>query len=160
MTPWTIACQALLSMRFSRQEYWSRLPFPSPGGLTNPGIKPKFPALAGGFFTKSPGKPLGVSVESLTLSYSYCFFVSLPISWLLEWRSVLSWVYPLYYCFSVSSIDNQITSSSPTIWIVPEKEILSLGDKWMTEALKWRRNDDKIKALSLVMSVSECHWDV
>ena len=39
-TPWTVACQAPLSMRFSRQEYWSGLPFPSPGDLPDPGIKP------------------------------------------------------------------------------------------------------------------------
>ena len=39
-TPWTIACQASLSIEFSRQEYWSGLPFPSPGNLPNPGIKP------------------------------------------------------------------------------------------------------------------------
>ena len=45
MNPWTIAHQAPLSMKFSRQEYWSGLPFPSPGDLPNPGIKPKFPAL-------------------------------------------------------------------------------------------------------------------
>ena len=40
-TPWTVALQAPLSMGFSRQEYWSGLPFPSPGDLPNPGIKPK-----------------------------------------------------------------------------------------------------------------------
>ena len=39
-TPWTVACQAPLSMEFARQEYWSGLPFPSPGGLPEPGIKP------------------------------------------------------------------------------------------------------------------------
>ena len=44
-TPWTIAHQAPLSMGFSRQEYWSGLPFPSPGDLANPGIKPRSPAL-------------------------------------------------------------------------------------------------------------------
>ena len=44
-TPWTVAHQAPLSMQFSRQEYWSRLPFPSPGNLSNPGIKPMLPAL-------------------------------------------------------------------------------------------------------------------
>ena len=44
-TPWTIACQAPLSMGFSRQEYWSGLPFPSPGHLPDPGIKPMSPAL-------------------------------------------------------------------------------------------------------------------
>jgi len=55
-TPWTIALQAPLSMQFSRQEYWSGLPFPPPGDLPNPGIKPvspTSPALAGEFFTTS-----------------------------------------------------------------------------------------------------------
>ena len=44
-TPWTVACQAPLSMGFSRQEYWSGLPFPSLGGLPDPGIKPRSLAL-------------------------------------------------------------------------------------------------------------------
>ena len=38
--PWTVACQAPLSMEFSKQEYWSGLPFPSPGDLLDPGIEP------------------------------------------------------------------------------------------------------------------------
>ena len=50
---WTVACQAFLSMGFSRQEYWSGLPFPPPGDLPNPGVKPISPALAGVFFTTS-----------------------------------------------------------------------------------------------------------
>ena len=53
-TPWTVACQAPLSIGFSRQEYWSGIPCPPPGGLPNPGIELmslKSPALAGGFFT-------------------------------------------------------------------------------------------------------------
>ena len=45
MTPWTVACQTPLSMGFSREEYWSGLPFPSPGDLPNPGIEPRSPAL-------------------------------------------------------------------------------------------------------------------
>ena len=45
VTPWTVAHQGPLSMEFSRQEYWSRLPFPSPGDLPNPGIEPASPAL-------------------------------------------------------------------------------------------------------------------
>ena len=44
-TPWTVAYQAPLSMGFSRQEYWSGLPFPSPGDLPDPGIEPGSPAL-------------------------------------------------------------------------------------------------------------------
>ena len=44
-TPWTVTCQAPLSMGFSRQEYWSGLPFPYPGDLPDPGIEPRSPAL-------------------------------------------------------------------------------------------------------------------
>ena len=44
-TPWTVAYQVPLSMGFSRQEYWSGLPFPSPGDLSDPGIEPKSPTL-------------------------------------------------------------------------------------------------------------------
>ena len=44
-TPWNVAHQAPLSMGFFRQEYWSGLPFPSPGDLPNQGIEPRFPAL-------------------------------------------------------------------------------------------------------------------
>ena len=44
-TPWTVAYQASLSMGFSRQGYWSGLPFPSSGDLPNPGIEPGSPAL-------------------------------------------------------------------------------------------------------------------
>ena len=51
VTPWTVACHAPLSMGFSRQEYGSGLPFPSPGDLPNPGIEPGSPVLARGFFT-------------------------------------------------------------------------------------------------------------
>ena len=51
VTPWTLAHQAPLSMKFPRQEYWSGLPFPSPWHLPYPGIEPMFLALVGGFFT-------------------------------------------------------------------------------------------------------------
>ena len=44
-TPWTVAYQASPSMGFSRQEYWTELPFPSPGDLPNPGIEPRSSAL-------------------------------------------------------------------------------------------------------------------
>ena len=44
-TPWTVAYQAPQSMKFSRQEYWSGLPFPSPEDLPNPGIEPGSPGL-------------------------------------------------------------------------------------------------------------------
>ena len=53
-TPWTVAHQAPLSMGFSRQEYWSGLPFPSPGGLPDPGIEPGSPALQADVLTSEP----------------------------------------------------------------------------------------------------------
>ena len=56
-TPWTVARQAFLSVEFPRQEYWSGLPFPSPGDLPNPGIKPTSPA------------SLALQVNSLLLSH-------------------------------------------------------------------------------------------
>ena len=57
-TPWTAAHQAPLSIGLSRQEYWSGLPFPSPGDLPNPGIESGSPALqADALSSKPPGKP-------------------------------------------------------------------------------------------------------
>ena len=73
VTPWTVAHKVPLSMGLSRQEYWSGLPFPSPGNPFYPRIKPAYfasPELAGGFFTTvSPGKPLGlVREQKLTVA--------------------------------------------------------------------------------------------
>ena len=58
MTPWTVAYQASEFMGFFRQEYWSGMPFPSPGDLPDPGIKPPSPALqADALPSEPPGKP-------------------------------------------------------------------------------------------------------
>ena len=57
-TPWTVAYKAPPSMGFSRQEYWSGLPFPSPGDLPDPGIELESPALqAHALPSEPPGKP-------------------------------------------------------------------------------------------------------
>ena len=57
-TPWTIAHQAPPSVEFSRQEYWSGLPFPSPGDLANPGIEPRSPAFRADALPSEPsGNP-------------------------------------------------------------------------------------------------------
>ena len=59
VTPWTVACQSPLSKGFPWREYWSGLPFPSPGDLPDVGIKPMSTALAGKFFTiEPPGKKM------------------------------------------------------------------------------------------------------
>ena len=59
VTPWTVAYQAPPSMEFSMQEYWSGLPFPSPGDLPNPGIEPGCPALQADAL---PSEPPGIEV--------------------------------------------------------------------------------------------------
>ena len=75
--PWTIARQAPLSIGFSRQEYWSGLPFPSPGDLPDPGIEPRSPVLwADTLLSKPPGKSL----------YSFLYFLHLLLPWGL-WRN-------------------------------------------------------------------------
>ena len=70
-TPWTVAYQAPLSMEFSRQEYWSRLPFPSPGDLPDPGIEPGSPTLqADALPSEPPGKHSeGPKLSKLVLLY-------------------------------------------------------------------------------------------
>ena len=81
VTSWTEVCQAPLSMGFPRQEYWSRLPFSSPD-LSNSGIEPTSPALAGRFFiTEALGKPCSYALqcrnlETLTTIYNICSSIS------------------------------------------------------------------------------------
>ena len=63
MIPQTVACQAPLSMGFSRQEYWSGLPFPSPEDLPDPGIEPGSPAFqADSLPFELQGRPLGFTL--------------------------------------------------------------------------------------------------
>ena len=73
-TPWTIACQAPLSMEFSRQEYWGGLPCPPPGGLPNPRIKPASHVCHVGrwvlYHSRHLGSPLGTALGSSCAFYS------------------------------------------------------------------------------------------
>ena len=63
---WTVAHQVPLSMEFSRQEYWSGLPFPLSGNLLNPGIERRFPALQGDSLLSEPsGKPINVQTPTI-----------------------------------------------------------------------------------------------
>ena len=67
VTPWTIACQAPLSMEFYRKEYWSGLPIPSPKDFPNPGIEPRSPALqADSLPSEPPEKPLALYKKGYT----------------------------------------------------------------------------------------------
>ena len=83
VTPWTVACQAPPSMGFSRQEYWSGVPFPSPGDLPNPGMEPGSPALqAGSLLSELPGKPyfqfMRIHLKSPLPSLLILSFFSVP----------------------------------------------------------------------------------
>ena len=112
MNPWTITCQTPLSMGFPRQEYWSRLPFPSPGDCPDPEIESVSPAFSSIFFTtESPEKPMleprpyllhylhGLLDCRHCILFIFLFFfsealliVSSNIMWVLQWYVV--------YCFS------------------------------------------------------------
>ena len=99
VTPWTVAREAPLSMGFPRQEYWSGLPFHSPGNLPNPGIKPMFPALqADSLPTEPSGKPITVWSEVAQSCLTLCdpmdcsppgFSIhEIFQAWVLEWVAI------------------------------------------------------------------------
>ena len=75
MNPWTVAHQASLSMGFPRQEYWRGLPFPSPGNLPDPGIKPRSLALQADFLlSELSGKPKVIYDDYKKALQRWCFF--------------------------------------------------------------------------------------
>ena len=76
-TPWTVACQAPLSMGLPRQEHWSGLPFPSPGDLRGSGIEPESPEKASKFFTTEPGHNWTSSYFDFVALRGFLFFPSL-----------------------------------------------------------------------------------
>ena len=87
VNPWAVAYQVPPSMGFSRQEYWSGLPFPSPGDLPNPGIEPGSPALQADALTSQPtGKPPGLYLTKLETGKQFSLF--------LTHSSVLAWGIP------------------------------------------------------------------
>ena len=92
---WAAACQAPLSMGFSRQEYWSGLPCPTPGDLPDPGIEPEsltYPALAGRFFTTgTTWEPKVLSLPQAHLTIPY-FLVLLSSSF--QPRSLMQYCLP------------------------------------------------------------------
>ena len=100
-TPWTVAHQALLSVGFSRQEYWSGLPFPSPGVLPDPGMEPGSPALQTysllpshwgslhlGYWFKEVYFCFLASLEDWALSQAP--WASVPVTGLLTWPLTLT----------------------------------------------------------------------
>ena len=109
VTPWTVAHRAPLSMGFPRQEHQSGLPFPSP----DPGIEPKSPAWAGGFFTTEPSRKC--------LYWLLCFISLRKQFWLLS-HLWYPWVQFFFFFFFLSTI---LTNSTP--WTVAYQAPLSMG---------------------------------
>ena len=97
-TPWTVSCQIPLSMEFPRQECWSRLPFPTPGDLPNPGIKPLTPALAGGFFITEPCVKLIMNIGK----YKFKDTISVQIDTILLMSNLAFYLLSFFiFCFGI-----------------------------------------------------------
>ena len=105
-TPWTVAGQAPLSMGFSRQEYWSGLPFPSPGDLPNPGTEPWSPAWqADALSSEPPGNSSSTSFKIFYIQlFQHCFpknfslIIKLPLH-LCQKSNSHTWVHFWIPCF-------------------------------------------------------------
>ena len=94
-TPWTVAHQASLFMEFSRQEYQSGLPFPFPGDLPDPGIKPMSPTLqADSLLTEPPGKPQAVKRALKTVKH-----VNYSVTTITSADDKMSWFILLTFCY-------------------------------------------------------------
>ena len=98
VTPWTVACEAPLSMGFPRQEYWSGLPFPSQSHLPNPRIEFVSPALADGFF---PTEPPGTFYHSKTNAF---LIIKINDSYSLRWTGKSGALGPLALSWIPSSL--------------------------------------------------------
>ena len=131
MIPWPAAHQAPLFMAFSRQAYWSRLPFPSPGDLPNPGIKPGFPALqADSLLTELQGKPR-------TWKQPRCPLTD-------EWIKKLWYIYTMEY---YSAIKRNVFESVLMRW-------MNLEPIMQSEVSQ----KDKYRILTHTQNLEECYW--
>ena len=116
VTTWAVACQALLSIGFPRQEYWSGLPFPSPEDLPNPEIEPRSPALQA---DSLPTDLQGNSIQSMGLDnsiiISICYYDIIQIFYCsknLLCSALLS--------FPFHPLASQIILLNPAVWLFPE----------------------------------------
>ena len=133
---WTVVYWAPLSVGFSRQKYWSRLPFPSPGDLPNPGIHSLSPALAGRFFTTEPlGSPSrlggckGTGLFPCSCWWwSLCFSSALVFSLQLE-PSIIG--HPQYYRFPSEHWDHPFS----WVFMLDDNTVCSSWQKVYTEQL-------------------------
>ena len=100
VTPWTVACQAPLSMGFSRQEYWSGLPFPSPGGSSQFRDWTRVSCIAGRFFTTEPPE------LTLIKAFSHSHFE--PRNHLVKNKDII-WCFFLFACEKIKAQEGKAT---------------------------------------------------
>ena len=151
LTPWTVAWQTLLSMEFSKQEYWSGLPFLFPGDLPDPRIEPQSPTLQGRFFTiwatreaysilsNEPNRNKGSYLPNQTISK---FIFKIPLSFLAShlhhyscietilYLAVQTWPSPASYFTSLASpyslsacTINPLLGLSPSLTLFPSPDL-------------------------------------
>ena len=116
-TPWTVAHQASLPIGFPRQEYWSRLPFPSPRDLPHPGIQPGCPALQTDSLLsyQGPVKTIMITTSIFCCSVAHCvrFFATL---WTAECQTSLSFtIFPEFAQPHVHRVDSANQPSHPLL---------------------------------------------
>ena len=114
-TPWTVARQAPLSLGFPRQEYWSGLPFPSPGDLPDPGIEPTSPALQTGSLPLSHQESPQLSSVLVTFSSSLLMQEGMTGAGGLFLLTFLSQV----WCVGECALIITSTELSRSVWIFP-----------------------------------------
>ena len=121
-TLWTVAHQAPLSMGFLRQEYWSRLPFPSPGDFPEPEIKPVYPLLACGFFaTEPPGEPICCQLYCL-ISKKDALILKFHLVFIYDILQVLCW---------------NSTATMKLLWHLIFIKSMTLCSHWAGSTLLW-----------------------
>ena len=126
--PWAVALQALLSMRFPRQEYWSGLQFPPPRNLPNPGIEPESPALAGVFFTIEPLLLLSCFSRVQICATRDGSPTRLPRPWDSPGKNTGVGCHFLLQCMKVKSLSHVRPLATP--WTAAYQAPLSMGFSW------------------------------
>ena len=111
--PWTVACLAPQSMEFSRQEYWSGLPFPSPEDLCNPGIEPGVSQITGRFFT----------IWDTKEAYKKRYFCVIKLISHALGRKTLSWI-PPEQAFSLLTFQGCVYTPTPRLLSLPLSVLL------------------------------------
>ena len=143
-------------MGFSEQEYWNGLPLPSPGDLPNLGLKPTFPALAGGFFTaKTPGKPICCFCSVGKLYPDHCdpMDCSTPGFPVLHWPSGVcsnSCPFRAYLKFTT-----QCFFSIPKLWVRADIESLPHPGQQLAPNKPGRETTERVETAAATETV-EC----